>query len=406
MAGHLKTDGRQGAELTLIGSFSDPDLFGSESSKAVRILGFLGNKKVTLDSCIQTSVTRSFPGTASETYHVRIVFEDAHFQQNEPLTFNRFQLQLWHLDHWIDLQGIERSYHRNPDGTLTPNIAFAPPSTRTVETDFGTLQLQFSYAGKPGHFEYKVIETRNFIINFDEPQSLRQLLQFSGALQDLLTIGVDGLSTIEDLTLLHPDSKAKSNSGQVIHFPIKLHMEYRGKDLIDDKKTIRNHDMLFTFEDIGNLNGVARWLEVAKKFRPAFGALTAQWYRPRMYAENRFFNAVTAAETFQRIRLNKQDLNFRMELKSLAAQAGDTFRNLVGDVDHWAKTVRDTRVKKVVHPGLYGNVEPEIYLLSESVYFLVVLCLLQECGVPDETLEKIQQHQRFRLLKEQLQASP
>jgi hypothetical protein len=38
---------------------------------------------------------------------------------------------------------------------------------------------------------------------------------------------------------------------------------------------------------------------------------------------------------------------------------------------------------------------PSLHLLSESVYFLVALCLLRECGASDATLAKIQQHQRF-----------
>lgn len=405
VAGHLKSDGRQGSELTLIGSFSDLDLLGSELSKSVRILGFVGNRQVTLDSCIQTKSTRSYPGSASETYHVPIVLEGAQFEENKVLMFNGFKLQLWHLDHWIDLTGIERSYHRSNDETLTPKFACYPPSTKTIRTDYGTLQLEFGYTEKPGHFEFKITEFRNFVLRFNESQSLNQLLQFSSAIQDLLTIGVDGLSTIEDLTLFHADVKTKLNSGRVFHYPIKLHLEYRGKDLTDDKKTIYNPQMLFSFDDIGGLDGIARWLETTEKFRPVIGALTAQWYRPRMYTENRFFNAVTAAETFQRIILQRQTVDLLEALYSLAEKAGKTFRGLVGDVDRWAKTVRDTRVLNVVHRGLNEDDEPELYLLSESLYFLVVLCLLQECGVPQDTLTKMQRHQRFRLLKEQIQAN-
>jgi hypothetical protein len=43
-----------------------------------------------------------------------------------------------------------------------------------------------------------------------------------------------------------------------------------------------------------------------------------------------------------------------------------------------------------------------LYLLSESTYFLVALCLLRECEVPEATLSKIREHQRFQSLAEQL----
>ena len=50
-----------------------------------------------------------------------------------------------------------------------------------------------------------------------------------------------------------------------------------------------------------------------------------------------------------------------------------------------------------------GNMEgPRMHWLAESLYFLVVLCLLRECGVPGKVLLKVQQNQMFKHISEQL----
>ena len=43
-----------------------------------------------------------------------------------------------------------------------------------------------------------------------------------------------------------------------------------------------------------------------------------------------------------------------------------------------------------------------MFLLSESVYFLVVICLLRECGIDDDRLDHEFDNRRFRHLHDQL----
>ena len=72
--------------------------------------------------------------------------------------------------------------------------------------------------------------------------------------------------------------------------------------------------MLFNFDDIGGLSGVAGWLKTAERFGPVVGTLLAQWYLPDMHAENRFLNVVIAAEALERIRTGKQKFPFKRAL--------------------------------------------------------------------------------------------
>ena len=123
----------------------------------------------------------------------------------------------------------------------------------------------------------------------------------------------------------------------------------------------RPFGMMFTFRDLGGIEGVAKWLEVASRYRIAVGALVGNLYAPSPYPTSRFFNACTAAETFRRIQLGKQRLNLARELGVLAQLAGDAFKDSVGDVDKWVKLVVSIRVNSVVHPGLIKMPAPMIW---------------------------------------------
>ncbi len=200
--------------------------------------------------------------------------------------------------------------------------------------------------------------------------------------------------------------------------------------------------MLFTFADLGGLPSVGRWLDVSTRFGPVIGALLSHRYAPSMYGENRLQNAVFAAETFDRLCFSNRirsraefrkrvaavvapapaplrswleeqlrysnEPRLRDRLTRLATYAGDTYVTLVGDVGAWVRLITTTRNQAVVHRNTAD--EPEglassLFLLSESAYFLVALCLLRECETPDTTVARLGEHRRFHWLAEQLRST-
>ena len=156
---------------------------------------------------------------------------------------------------------------------------------------------------------------------------------------------------------------------------------------------------MFTFDDIGGMEGVFKWLEVASRYRVVVGTLVGNMYAPSPYAESEFFNACTAAEAFRRIQLRKQNLNLSKELPVLTRHAGNVFKELVGDVDKWVKRVVQTRINVVVHRGLRSGADAyDVVWLAESLHLLVVLCLLAECGVQKKASERVKGSRRhYRL---------
>jgi Apea-like HEPN/ApeA N-terminal domain 1 len=360
-----------------------------------------------------------------------------------PLSFVAITVAMRHLEQWIGQSSvrvdmrIDDASNEIADTTLT----IKPIKPSTVATALGELKLEFSWRLGGDHLvESTVRQDCTLRLQPASPVSLDELLKPCLALQHLVTLGVDETAPITALRLAHSEHTRVLPSGEVLHTPIDVYARLEGGDTPVSERRRLPHGMLFTFDDLGGLPAVARWLDVSTRFGPVTGALLGHRYLPRMYGENRLQNAVFAAETFDRLRfpnhvLPKADFRARVDavvapvpedlrtwlreqlrysneprlrdrLKRLADHAGSPFATLVGDVDAWVTLVARTRNQAVVHRN--SAKEPEglawsLYLLSESAYFLVALCLLRECGAPVATIAKIPGHRRSQWLSEQLQ---
>ena len=237
-----------------------------------------------------------------------------------------------------------------------------------------------------------------FDLRMTDACPLGEVLNFCWLLLDMVTLGCDFPSALTDMAMEHPQQASDTSATDKL--PIKPYMRAIGNYAGGPRGDIRGSGMLFTFHDIGGIKGVAKWLEVARSYRIAIGTLVGNLYAPSPYLETRFFNACTAAEAIRRIQLRRQNLNLGHELPVLAQQAGDAFKDLVGDVDNWAKRVIQTRVNIVVHRGLRGKADGyDVIWLADSLHLLVVLCLLSECGVQKKAEERIRNSGRFYWLK-------
>ena len=157
--------------------------------------------------------------------------------------------------------------------------------------------------------------------------------------------------------------------------PIRLWTKWLGNDVdAGESRAIHPAEMLFTYGVIGGLEGVDRWLTVWKKFSLCVGTLTSRWYSPQI-GYNDFFSTVTAAETFERIRRNKQIVKLNDGLRELICAVGKPFRDLVADVNGWVNRIVQTRATTTwCIPDCAGTLTAEdLYWKTELVYTLVVL---------------------------------
>ena len=398
LPGRLALDVKKGPVLELCGSFHDPgrvveqaraadgsvsvglsEMFGS-GSPPIRILGDTTEGPVSLDHCLVGRSTWS-PGTSGSStaeYHALQVFQGAHFDDQTPLQFDAITFRLGHLAEWIARSGLRIDPQPDPRADDHMRITVPPPARFAASTDLGELALACRYTPR-GNGIVGIGIDRDCAVELRSPEGrpLAQILEVAAAVQDLVTMGVAAPSRVSGIWLSHSSTQR----------PIRLWAQWRGDDVdAGESRAIHPAKMLFTYDVIGGLEGVARWLTVWRKFSLCAGTLTSRWYTQQTgYSD--FFSTVTAAETFERIRRNDQIVKLNDGLRELISAVGAPFRDLVTDVDRWASRIARTRDNYVVHPGLRGNPDGEdLYWKTEAVYTLVVLRLLRECGLQEAAL--------------------
>ena len=395
VAGRLTYGDENGAELDLIGSFSGITDFEKIFGDSVRIQGVAGSKLLTLDGCHQSSQSLSFPGFVRERYYVSSTFVGAHFSHGESLEFVSIRLSMDHLRAWVGKTGTHVDITPSDDSKGISKVVITHESLEKMTgfSHIGELEISFPVRFHPNDSgKTWIMQNCEFGTRFSNHLSLGDVIQFCAAIQDLVTIAVDAPATVTGLTLETSNNES-----------VEMYARLRGNQVQAKTRDVRPAEMMFTFDHIGGLSGIAGWLEVSQRYGAVIGSLLGHWYLPSLYEENRFLNVAIAAEAVERIRTQEQDLKFQPALERLAENAGDTFEALVDDVKSWSRELVRVRVNQIVHRGLRGDIDgSRLYDLTESLYYLVVLCLLKECGVPENAFSNIKQHQRFRQLARRL----
>lgn len=406
VAGRLRFDPVEGAKLGLIGTFKD--FVPSGSNPPVRMNAIAGGRFLTLVDCHFESVRVEYAGGGQSgltrhEYRSDLVLDGSHWDNSEPLRFKNVLLHLRYLEQWVHaLSSKPIGYEDRADDLPRISHTFdAFERAAVVDVGFGELGLSY------GQIQYgdpflEAVRRQNcyFDLRLKESWSFDQIMNWCWMLRDLVALGCDYPSAVTGVTFEHAQQ-----SGDVADEekqPIRPYMRAIGHYTSGSYDSMSVGNALFTFNDIGGIAGVVEWLKVAGRYRLALSSLLHNLYSPTPYSENSFFNACTAAETVRRIQLGKQNLNFGKQLPELAEQAGDTFKDLVGDVNKWAKKIVQIRVNSVIHPGLQSTDGLATSVLADSLHLLVVLCLLEECGAKEKASERIQYSNRVYQLQRDL----
>ena len=400
VAGRLRFDPTEGARLGLIGKFKD--FVPSGHNPPVRMNAIAGGRFFTLEDCHFAGLRVEYAGGGQtgltrHEYQSDLLLAGLHWKDHEPLQFKNVLLHLRYLEQWINqLNTLPSGYEARSRNRPLIVAAFDELERKAVVAGaFGELGLTYGRATSGDRFLETMIQQNFFFdLRMTASCSLDEVLNSCRSLQDMVTLGCDFPSAVTDMAMEHPQQTSDKLVTEKL--PIKPYMRAIGNYAGGPRGGVHPSKMLFTLSDLGGIEGIAKWLEVASRYRIAVGALVGNLYAPSPYSEIRFFNACTAAEAFRRIQLGKQQLNLAQELPILAQQAGDAFKDLVGDVDNWAKRVIQTRTNIVVHRGLrHGADGYDVIWLADSLHLLVVLCLLEECGVQKKAEESIRHSERF-----------
>ena len=403
VAGRLTFTGANGAELDLIGSLHDLTTLPQVVISPTRVLGVAGRQLLTLHNAHRSRRRFEMPGIDRETYRIPVVLAGTHISTSEPLLFSSAHMQLENLAAWVGLRGPEVDFVDPADGDLREiKITHRTKPTLTHTSEIGTLEVSFPYHFSSG-LKTALEEDASIGVEFSENANIQDILSLCTSIQNLLTIACYATAKVKKVGLEHTDRTRETDPGKIVHDTIDLYTQWQDSRVLTTERQVGQWDMLFTFDDIGGLEGVERWLETSGKFRVTIDYLMTHWYFPALYSETRFLHAVIAAESFERIRTQKKKVNLKRALVRMAHESG-LFAELVGDIDRWATEILRTRDKKVVHVGLGPEADGARTLgLSESLYVLVVLCLLREYGVSEKTFVNVKEHDRFKWLAEGLE---
>jgi hypothetical protein len=171
---------------------------------------------------------------------------------------------------------------------------------------------------------------------------------------------------------------------------------------------VKTRDIYFTFDDLGGIDGVGRWLAVAAEYRTELSRVMATRYSEAMVLEDRIMNVSAALDSFDKHRrVTGKWVEYARRIKECVDLAGQPFLNLiVVDSDNWTQQVVDTRDDLAHHresfraTGGAGDL-----LLAEQLFWLFAMCMLRLADAPLEVFERITQHRQAHWLTEKAEDS-
>jgi hypothetical protein len=398
LPGQLVFSTADGGSLSLIDRLSG---LGRQPS---RLVGEAEGQSYTLEDCWPAY---SAPVQGKQGLLVQRVIVGALYAKDEPVTADRVSLALANLTHWAATAGYaEAIRHREdeqPTGRWT--FLFDPIRPISVSVPRGMLRLEQRRDWTGDGITIRTLtQAAWFHIDFNEVLPLSDVIDLASDLQDLVSIGTDRPAAFEHFRLWPPDFYREVPDGRQIRQPVDYLAEWNARP-DKHKRPPNEHDMAFTFTELGEMDGVAKWLKVAAKYRSMLGQVMNTRYERRVFVEDRLLDRVAALEGLHRAwkRTGKNRVLLVVRLTDLAALAGDPFTELVGDARAWCERVKKERDNIAHHKGRPAHQESgDIYFTAEAAYWLFVLCLLKLMKAPAAVFDHITRCRGFAWAKDAL----
>lgn len=407
VAGVLEFSRSSGGRLKLLGSFRVVDplpgqstTIGKERPEIVRILGMTDKTHLTLEGCLLTRETIDVFNTQDRMptaeYAVSVILMGCQLSDGDPILVKAIRVHICNLENWVGSTGISRSikHDESSRGVSQFGLECTPIAPNVVEKDSLSLELSYSYSARQDKaVKWSLRESCYLSVMFQDPPSLPDAFDAAGALSTPVSVGVDSASPITSfrIRVASGDADGDPNTGQwVTVYADALAMRRKC-----DGNSRTRHEMLYTFDDIGGLEGLSRWLTNDVRFRTVLEELLSYWHVRKPYIGNRIVGLSIGVEMlYGKRHQSRGKVNMKTAFDKLARDASPAFGTVVGNITSWV-----TEVTRMRHSAAHGSPQTDderLYALSESVYLLIVLNLLLEVGVPTRVLRKVAQHRRWR----------
>jgi ApeA-like protein len=395
--GVLRFSRDTGVALTLHGVFSLQR--GSGKPHYPRLHGVVRTTPYTLENC----QTVGFGVDDTQTIAIGQVLEGRLFPTAEVVTATGVSCQVTGLADWIFQPGVVLRRNREPaagepgirlEGYRQPDREARTADGRTVRLEHA---IQFHATMRRRHslsdqYTWHVEPSSGETVPAD------QLLAWANDLRNLVAIGRARATALEEIRFTRSDWVQRLGE-QEVPCPVDLPQP----DFVEPDDS--NAPPLFTFAHFGGIDGVSRWLDVAARHRGPLARVIATRYTPSNLQDD-VLACAAALESFDRTETGHANSRFATRLRRCALLAGDTFSDLVGDVDRWIDAVRRER-NDVAHHGGRPVLDSgeRIDCLRESLYHLFVLCMLTSCATPAETFTALRKSHEYTRLATRLGAT-
>lgn len=329
----------------------------------VRLLGITDNTKVTIDKCLLSSY-----GNQSE-YIPNFVFLGEHFDEDKKLEFLEGKIQLRYLKDWVGGGGmIGDSKKSNFENSID-------------DTEHKCFQYQIDY-----------LSPSSLLFRQDNLISFNQIFKLSLFLRDLISIAVNRLSNVLDLSLICSSSNQKT---EVRVFTNRF--AYSCCEQRNIPKNIYPSKMLFNYDEFGGISNIEKWIKNAFMYEHSLRYLKSYWSNE--YGENQLVNMVSAFEKFRKIcypkkKFGKLKRELRNCISSLYDLSGQHSKShLIG---LWSSTI--ARNRNTLH-NLDNPNYKMLPTMIESIYLLVLINILKNILGNSDVIQGIINRKLFPLVE-------
>ena len=452
VGGRLSYDPAEGSTLSLTGAFIlDPAAaLGEAGKQLVRINGLAGGKVLTLEHCLLTNTTIGIGDSITARYYVRYVFAGVRFERDEEISFDDLMIRFDQLTYWVGQRPFTVSFESSEPYRLanvkTSSITYTFPDVQSGPMQDGEARLGGVQSITGDQItEMRIRHQAQLGLHYVEPRDLAGLTSDINSLQDIITLATDTPTVPEEVVLRRVDITRDRGQGIEAQIPVEMYYP-NAVERVRREQQRRANEILLPFEKTGGIATIGKWMGISRQYRIVVGYLLSLRYSMKLPEENRFTNAISAAETYHRlsprfpnvIRPRTEYKSYRRKivkavnkvvgvnvgnwvgdmlifaneprlvdrLTELANHAGTNFTAVVGDVATWASVVTTAR-NRLTHQDESQPFEREIgdlTALAESLYILMLICIIRECDVTDEALANIPNAPRVRFLAAEIQS--
>lgn len=350
--------------LELLGSFYD---YSNHDGEDI-ILGISSDgDELTLTDCYFKSSTglsrenspikpiRKADKLATLNFGIRNILKGFHIHKKENLVFQKAYIEIFNLDEWIGISGIES----NNAFDDTKIISFeSPESINANINDDLSIEIKFlsNYPiGSRFTKELKLKQRTIFAFHSKSYKTIEEFFYLIRKFNYFLSCSTQKPLRIESMELYSDKFTRKISGDNTISKAIKVSQIINPELQFSERK--QDWEMLFTYKNIKNdfENIMQKWFHNYEKFEAPFNLVLSQYYVSKYYLENLFINVAQAAESFhRRIDLvddtpkEQQDIEFQNKVDRILEVAPEDLKNWVESRIKKPKHFYDTRLKYIL----------------------------------------------------------